>query len=151
MVQSVAIKNELDANYNSDLIAAKRRFPVSLDPTQVGGGGGGGLPLPTATQTIITKRLGVAATTQTTIHTVTVGKTFFLMRISFNDTSGLTNSCQLRNNAGTAIQDFRYNSGLSENISRDGGGIPIAVYTTAQIVPVFCTRATEVNIVGWEE
>jgi len=151
MVQSVALKDELDSNYNSDLIAGKRRIPVALDPTQVGGGGGGGFPLPGAGQVIITKQVGALAATQTTVHTVTVGKTFYLMRITFNTTTAGSNSCQLRNNAGTAIQDFRHNPANSENISRDGGGIPIAVYTTAQIVPVFCTAATTVNIVGWEE
>lgn len=77
------------------------------------------------------------------IHTVTAGKTFYLMGVHISNTSGAINSAQIKDNAGTTI--FRIDSSANYKSENLTSSFPIAIYTSAQnvifngVAGIFCT------------
>ena len=117
---------------------------------------GNALVKPTADQTLIMKKV-TANTTAQTIHTVTTGKTFYLMGISFNIDPTGARRWILSFDSGTT--DHLLISALREEtgqVSRDlvETGFPMTSAASAATIKVRCdVTNTDVHLTiwGWEE
>jgi len=108
---------------------------------------------PSSTQDVVSKSYIHSGTGVEDLYTVTTGKTFYLFGMTFRAGSSSA-SLKLFKNDGTTRIFHILNAGSTAGGNSStiyGGGSPIAVYTTAQIVKVQSIANQETSIWGIEE
>lgn len=106
----------------------------------------GAIPLPDSSQTSVNQYGSGNGATQNA-YTVTTGKTLYVM--AFIHESDVASRCIFYANDGTTMRAV-CGSNASGTFVFHAGGMPVAVYTSGQVVKVNCTTAKEYWIIGVE-
>ena len=117
---------------------------VSTGNTSVTGTISSGLPVPSSSQTIINKNITTNAGVQT-VHTVTTGKTFYLM--GFTDYGASGNLQIMKTDGSTQVMGISYPATGQFYSSTS----PIWAYASGEFVKIISTTGCQFNCWGFEQ